>query len=322
MMIRFGIVGAKGIAKKFARDIKYVDNAYISAVAARNEFDALKYQEIFQTEFAFSSYETMAKSDKIDAVYIATPHNFHHSIVSLFLENKKHVLVEKPIALNYREYDEMQRKAIKNNVLLMEAMWTLFLPATAFVKHLLSEKTLGRVKKAEITLGYQLPEHYPKDGRLLNKSLAGGSLLDLGIYPLSFYTFIKDYPIKKLTADAVMSDTGVDLKTEIEIIDEDDAIYLIKSSFSDNFDNSAKFYCENGIIDMMDFSRSKSVFVNNKEYSFPFRDEGFAGEIKSFVDNVMNKEIENQIVTRKHMAETMKLMDKVRALINLKYPGE
>ena len=73
---------------------------------------------------------------------------------------------------------------------------------------------------------------------------------------------------------------------------------------------------------MMDFSRSKSVFVNNKEYSFPFRDEGFAGEIKSFVDNVMNKEIENQIVTRKHMAETMKLMDKVRTLINLKYPGE
>jgi len=119
-----------------------------------------------------------------------------------------------------------------------------------------------------------------------------------------------------------MGDTGVDLKTEIEIVDEDDAVYWIKSSFMENLDNSAKFYCENGVIEMIDFSRSKSVFVNGKEHSFPFIDEGFAREIKSFVDNIVNNETENQIVTRKHMSETMKLMDKVRTLINLKYQGE
>ena len=125
-----------------------------------------------------------------------------------------------------------------------------------------------------------------------------------------------------MKADAFMGDTGVDLKTEIEIVDEDDAVYWIKSSFMENLDNSAKFYCENGVIEMIDFSRSKSVFVNGKEHSFPFIDEGFAREIKSFVDNIVNNETENQIVTRKHMSETMKLMDKVRTLINLKYQGE
>jgi predicted dehydrogenase len=133
MMIRFGIVGAKGIAQKFARDIKLVENAKLTAVSARSEEQAKAYQNMYKTEYFFSSYEEMAKSSVIDAVYIATPHNLHFSLAILFMENKKHVLVEKPIAVNQVEYQKMIDCAKKNQVLLMEAMWTSFLPSTNYV---------------------------------------------------------------------------------------------------------------------------------------------------------------------------------------------
>ena len=106
-MIRFGIVGAGGIAEKFASDIKFAKNAKGVAIASRNIDKAIEFKNQFDLEYAFGSYQEMAKSDLIDAVYIATPHNFHKEQAILFMNHKKHVLCEKPIAVNKDEFEEM-----------------------------------------------------------------------------------------------------------------------------------------------------------------------------------------------------------------------
>ena len=321
-MIRFGIVGAKGIAQKFARDIKLVENAKLTAVSARSKEQAKEYQDLYNTEYAFSSYEEMAKSSVIDAVYIATPHNLHYGLAILFMENKKHVLVEKPIAVNEIEYQKMVDCAIENQVLLMEAMWTSFLPSTTYVKNLITSNAFGKLISAKISKGYKLIENYPNDGRLLNPNLAGGSLLDLGIYPLSFYNLIKQSNVKTLEAHAHFTDSGVDSEVSVHIVDELGAKISIKSSFNYNLENEALLVFENGTIKMMNFSRCEKLFINDNEISLPYDGEGFVDEIRSFADSIINEEFENNIMNFTHTKETLELMDSVRAVIGLKYPFE
>lgn len=185
-MVRFGIVGCGGIAKKFARDINFVEDAKITAVSARSKEKASIYKAEYSVDFAYSSYLDLAKSNEIDAVYIATPHNFHYEQAKMFIEHGKHVLVEKAITVNLTQLNELIETAKQHNVLLMEAMWTHFLPSSQYIKRLI--QSLGKLKKAEIVFGYDLLNHHPKK-RLINPNLAGGSILDIGVYPISFLSF-------------------------------------------------------------------------------------------------------------------------------------
>lgn len=321
-MIRFGIVGAGGIAKKFARDIGHVTNATITAVAARNEEKAKQYKKQYKVKHAFSSYEEMAKSDAIDAVYIATPHSFHKEHAILFLEHKKHVLVEKPIAVNEAQFNEMVNSAKKNKVLLMEAMWTHFLPSTIFVKDMIKDHILGQLVKAEISFGYPLLIGYSKEKRLLNPDLAGGSLLDIGVYPVSFYNLIKQVPYTSIQANAIFTKTGVDSTCDIEIVDQNKAAIHITSSIKKGLKNDAYLQFENGTIRMKDFSRCKELFVNSNRYDIPYEGEGFVHEIRSFANSIEENKLENPIMTYEASRETLRLMDTIREKIGLKYPFE
>jgi predicted dehydrogenase len=149
-MIRFGIVGANGIARKFGRDIKLVENAKLTAVSARNSEKANKYKKEYEVDFAYPSYFELANSKEIDAVYIATPHNFHYEQAIMFMKHKKHVLIEKSVSVNEKQLREMIKVAKENNVLMMEAMWTHFLPSTRYVKDYIMN--LGNLKEAYIDI--------------------------------------------------------------------------------------------------------------------------------------------------------------------------
>lgn len=321
-MVRFGIVGASGIAKKFARDIELVENAKITAVSARSKEKALKYKEEYHVPFAYSSYLELAKSDEIDAVYIATPHSFHHDQAILFMNHKKHVLVEKPISVNLSQLEEMIQVAKKNNVILMEAMWTHFLPATEFIKQTIMDARVGKLIEAHIDFGYALIGDYPKERRLLNINLAGGSILDLGVYPISFYHLIQKAPIKSMIANAVFTDTGVDATCIITITDENDGKIVIRSSMETNFPNHAKLVYENSTIEMIDFSRSTEVYINGTKFDIPYEGEGFVHQIRSFSESVENGLQENPIMTHQASIKCVKTMDYARKLIGLKYPFE
>jgi predicted dehydrogenase len=321
-MIRFGIVGAGGIAQKFARDIKFCEGAVVTAVASRSLDRAIDFKNDHDIEFAFGSYEEMAKSDLIDAVYIATPHNFHMEQSILFMNHKKHVLCEKPIAVNGEEFEKMVSSSKENNVLLMEAMWTRFLPVTLKVREAIASKKLGKFRNAYLEFGFSVMGLGGDTGRLFNPNLAGGSLLDMGVYPVAYTLNLTDSPIKELKAKAEFSKTGIDTECIIDIVYDDESKITCVSSFKEDRNTPGVLEFENGLITIDNFWRSQKVKIGLETYEYPFIGEGFPYEINSFVDTLNKGELENEIMTHDQTRQSMKLLDRIRKEIGLVYPFE
>ena len=321
-MIRFGIVGAGEIAQKFARDIKYSKGAVLTAVASRNLAKAEEFAQEFNIEFAFGSYEEMAKSNKIDAVYIATPHNFHKEQSILFMNNKKHVLCEKPIAVNTKEFEEMVFSAQKNKVLLMEAMWTRFLPSTLKVRETVQSKKLGKLKNVYLEFGFDVIGNVTESGRMLNPHLAGGSLLDMGVYPVAYTLNITDQKVKTIRAKSRFSHTGVDIDCVIDFVFEDQSTAKLISSIDQDKQSPGILEFEKGTIIIDEFWRSQKVTINDKEFLFPHIGEGFPYEINSFVETLESGHLENNIMTHDQSRKSMQMLDEIRKVVGLTYPFE
>jgi len=321
-MIRFGIVGAGGIAQKFAEDIKFSEGAIAVAIASRNLERANEFKDEHDIEYAFGSYEEMAKSDLIDAVYIALPHNFHMEQSILFMNHKKHVLCEKPIAVNVSQFEKMVACAKENNVLLMEAMWTRFLPVTKKVREVVQSKKLGKLKHAYLEFGFEVMGLGGDNGRLFNANLAGGSLLDMGVYPVAYTLNITDQPIKSIEATAKKYKTGIDTECVVDVTFEDDSTARLVSSFLADRNTPGVIEFENGKIVIDNFWRSQKVAIDDKEFDFPFIGEGFPYEINSFVETLKKGLLENEIMTHDQTRKSMLILDEIRKVIELKYPFE
>lgn len=321
-MIRFGIVGAGGIAQKFARDIKFSKGAIVTSVASRNLERAIEFKNEHDIEFAFGNYEEMAKSDLIDAVYIATPHSFHMEQSILFMNHKKHVLCEKPIAVNTEQFDKMVKSAKENKVLLMEAMWTRFLPATQKVREVVQSMKLGKLKHAYLEFGFDVTGLGGDEGRLFNADLAGGSLLDMGVYPVAFTLNITDQPIKSIEAKAKFYKTGIDTECIVDVTFEDNSTARLVSSFLDDRNSPGVIEFENGKIVAENFWRSQKVIINDEEFEYPFIGEGFPYQINAFVDSLEKGLLENEIMTHDQTRKSMVILDNIRNVIGLKYPFE
>lgn len=322
MMVRFGIVGAAGIAKRFAHDIKFVGNASITAVAARTSEKAEAYKKEYAVDYAFPSYEEMAKSDVIDAAYIATPHRFHYEHALLFIKNKKHVLVEKPITVNLGEYERLVEAAKAAGVLLMEAMWTRFLPAINHVKRLVDSGRLGKLLEAKIEFGIPLMLFTSSDRRWLNPELAGGSLLDLGVYNLTMYNLIKKADTQDLFAKAKFTSTLVDSDCQINITDSNNAKIELRSSMKKLLSNKAKLIYENGSLVLKDFFGCQKVIIDGVKKTIPYEGDGFVHEIRAFANDVESGVLEDPVMTHEVSRESMASLDQVRKLIKLSYPFE
>jgi predicted dehydrogenase len=323
-MIRFGIVGAGNIANKFANDFKVVKNAKLVAVASRNIDRANKFKERYDIELSYGNYEEMAKDKTIDAVYIATPHNFHKEHSILFMKNGKHVICEKPVALNENEYDEMVAVAKENNVLMMEAMWTRFLPVHRELLQLVKTKQYGNIKKMDLPFCIDLMPNTTDEKRILNINLAGGSLLDVGIYPVSYFMFINNAPIKSISACAEFYKTGVDLYCEVFITldNKEQTEVALRSAVDREELNSAVFTFDDTIIEIPNFHRGNEMIINGVKKDYPLLSTGFEFQIQSFVDTLLKGKLENDIMTHQASKEVMNLMDSIRELIGLKYPQE
>jgi len=321
-MIRFGIVGAGGIARKFLRDIKYVEGAKAVAVASRSIEKANDFKNEYGLEYAFGSYGEMAKSDLIDAVYIATPHSFHMEQSILFMNHKKHVLCEKPIAVNTEQFEAMVNSAKENKVLLMEAMWTKFLPTTLKIREAVQSKKLGKLKYAYLEFGFSAMGRGGDNGRLLNLNLAGGSLLDMGVYPVAFTLNITDQKVKSLKAKAQKYKTGVDTECVVDIVFADDSTATLISSFLEDRNAPGVIEFEHGKIVVENFWRSERVTINDEIFEFPHIGEGFPYEIAAFVKTLEAGKLENDLMTHDQTRKSMELLDTIRREIKLVYPFE
>ncbi|MGB7784631.1 MAG: Gfo/Idh/MocA family oxidoreductase, partial [Salinimicrobium sp.] len=210
--IKWGIIGPGQIARKFARSLQEVDDAQLYAVASRTLERAEAFAEETGAAKAFGSYEEMLMDAEVDVVYIATPHVFHKEHTLLSLKHGKPVLCEKPFAINRAQVKEMISNAKEKRVFLMEAMWTPFLPHIIYLREVLSSGKYGKVKRLTADFGFAAA--FDKNGRLFKKSLGGGSLLDIGIYPIFLALHTLGKP-EKISAKAQMSSTNVDEVCEV-----------------------------------------------------------------------------------------------------------
>jgi predicted dehydrogenase len=215
--IRWGVIGAGGIATSWCEDLALLPDHEVVAVGARSTGTSDAFAARFGITRGHSSYADLAEDDTIDAVYVATPHPMHHDAAMLALRAGKAVLVEKPFTMNAAEARSLVIAARDHGTFLMEAMWTRFLPGMARVREILASGRLGDLVLVTADHG-QWFEQDP-DFRLFAPELAGGALLDLGIYPVSFASMVLGKP-SQITAVSDAAFTGVDAQTSMVLRDD------------------------------------------------------------------------------------------------------
>jgi predicted dehydrogenase len=203
-VLRWGIMGPGWIAERFVESVQAHSRQVIAAVGSRSLARSKAFADRFTVPVAYGSYQELAEAPDVDIVYVATPHNFHHSAALLAVEAGKHVLVEKPIGLNAGQAREIAARAKAAGVLAAEAMWSFFLPKFDIVRQILQVGTLGTVTTVLAEYG----EYFQRSHRIFDPALAGGPLLDLGTYPLALITEVLGAP-QQVMAIGQKHDSGV-----------------------------------------------------------------------------------------------------------------
>lgn len=243
-MINWGIIGLGTIANTFASDLKLVSNANLYAVASRDIEKAIKFRDTHEASICYSSYNKLANDPNVDIIYISTPHTLHFENAKMCLERGIAVLCEKPMGISASQTKELCEIAKANDTLLMEAMWTAFLPNFQRLQEIVNQKKLGSVKNVEIDFCFTAPND--SNHRLINKSLGGGTLLDIGIY--NIYTCLELFGIpNKYDAFADIGATGIDMSCNL-VFQYNNFEAKLKSSFTEDTPTEIHIEFENGTI--------------------------------------------------------------------------
>jgi predicted dehydrogenase len=204
----WGVIGPGNIANTFAKAIASSKKGEILAVASRSQERAADFASTYQIEKIYSNYERMLDDPEIDIIYIATPHNFHYQQAKMCLEAGKHVLVEKPCTVNAEQMQNLVELAQSKNLLLQEALWSRFMPCLSQLRQMLNDGIIGDIQYIQSEIGFAFQNR--EKSRLLKAELAGGSLLDLGIYSITVSQFFLQEHPHKVDAIGQLTDQQVD----------------------------------------------------------------------------------------------------------------
>jgi predicted dehydrogenase len=316
MSIKWGVIGTGGIAREFISDVMTHTEMTVAAIGSRNPEKANSF---FPGIKGYGSYEQLVNSD-VDAVYIATPHQVHCENTLLALDAGKPVLCEKPFAVNAKEAKMMADSAKTKNLLLMEAMWTRYLPHIQKVRELLPE--LGEVKNIQADHGQSLM-HIK---RLTDPNYAGGALLDLGIYPISFAFMVLGKP-EKITAKGVI-ENGVDLQSSAIFEYSGGRQAVINTVMNAKSPTTASI---NGTRARLELSTSfyrptdmRLIYDDGRivEFKNEYRGHGLREQAIYFEKMLISGKKESQLLSISETIEIMECLDEIRNQIGLKYPFE
>lgn len=324
--IRWGILACGGIATKFADDLVYVTNGHLAAVASRDLSRAEAFARRYSpTVKAYGSYEEMLASGEIDVVYIASPHGLHYEHTLLCLEAGIPVLCEKAFAINSGQVDRMVAKAQEKNLFLMEALWTRFHPSIAKLQALLASGVIGDIVHLVADFGFKA--EYKEEARWFNPHLTGGSLLDIGIYPLFISKLVLGEPLT-LKATGVMAPTGVDMNCSIATSYASGATASLFSTFAAQTDTTCTIYGTLGKIFMHGrFHETKGMTLtvyDGEETVFETERKGwgYSYEADAVQEDLRAGRTQNAWMTHQFSQELMRLLDQIRSQIGLIYPNE
>ena len=322
--IRWGIVGPGIIAKKFAKAVQNVEGAELVGVASRSYEKGKEFAEEFNIPNVFNGYEEMTKSPEIDAVYIATLHPFHKPCAEMFLNAKKHVLCEKPVCVNAKEAKELLECAKKNNVFLMEAMWTRFLPAIHEAVKIAKSGEIGEIKGVSADFCY--PSSPEDCSKLFDNELAGGALLDVGVYTLNFAAIFLGTNPESITSVSNVN-YGVDCHTTSVLKYENGVLATLTSAIDVSKPSNGYIYGTKGYIRMPFFYMAKELYVaddyhKERNIEKPRIGEGFEEEIIEACNCIREGKTQSDIMPMSESIKILEQMDYIREQIGLKYPAD
>ena len=257
--LKWGILGPGSIARDFAQALNRV-NGEVYAVASRNKERAEKFAIENNVKKAYGSYDEIIKDKDIDVVYIATPHSNHYEYIIKSLNNNKHVLCEKAITVNEKELEEALKIAREKNLVLEEAMTLFHMPLYEKVIKKINKEDLGKVNMVQVSFGSF--KEYDENNRFFNLDLAGGALLDIGTYALSFARYFLSSMPEEILSTVKKAKTGVDEKSGIILKTKEDEIATISLAFRSKMPKRGIVSCDNGFITIDNFPRANKATIN------------------------------------------------------------
>jgi len=322
--IGWGILGPGKIAKSFVSDLSLVNEGRLVAVASRNLNRAQTFAKEFNAELAFGSYEELFTCDEVDVIYIATPHTGHMEWAIKAMEAGKHVLCEKPLGINLIEVEKMITVAKENKVFLMEALWSRFNPSIQKVKQLVDNGELGKVSYIHADFAFY---GLDKDeaGRILNPDLAGGSILDIGIYPTFLAYLILGKP-QSIQSASNFHKTGAEIQTSM-IFNYDDAQAILYSGLTTKSEMRAEIQGDKGSIyidsrwhEAQGFSLELGASKEN--YNLPTAGKGYSHEIEEVHRCLKKGELRSDFWSHQNSIDLISLLDEVRRQSGVVFPFE
>ncbi len=315
MKVKFGIVGPGHIAHKFVQAVNEIETAEVVGVASSNMDRAKAFATQHQISNVFPSYDALLSSPLIDAVYIATTNQSHKELIEKALKNHKAVLCEKPLTLNEQDTKDMVALAESQNTLLMEGMWTRFLPATNKAIAWVKEGKIGHVKQIKDSFCFRAYED--PSSRLFSKALGGGALLDIGVYCLYYPLFFDVGALKELKGTYVNASTGVDAQYNVSLKFENNVLFQSVFSILHNDENKATICGDAGKIVVHDFYGSKKAQLfddegNVIEEYVDEKENGFVYEVAHFVEVYQNGKIQSPLITHEWMLKVAQITEQLK----------
>lgn len=322
--MKIGIMGTGGIARKMAYTIVQMEDTICYAAASRSLEKAEKFAKEYGIEKAYGSYEEMAKDPEVELIYIATPHSHHYETAMLCLEYGKPILCEKAFMANAKQAKEVLRIAKEKHIFMAEAIWTRYLPSRKMIDAIIQSGKIGEITSLTANLGYSV-SHVQ---RIYDPALAGGALLDVGVYPLNFASMVLGDEIEEMVSSCVKTDTGVDAQNAIILKYKSGQMATIHSGTLAATEQYGIVYGTKGYLIAENINNIDKIKIYTsdreliEELRVPEQINGFEYEVSACMKAIKEGAIECLEMPHEEIIAIMEQMDSLRKEWGIKYPFE
>lgn len=323
--VTWGILGTGDIARQMAEDLRLVPGAYLRAVASRTPERAEAFGALHDIPVRYGDYHVLAQDPAIDVVYIATPHPRHYEDTLLCLEHGKHVLCEKPLAMNAAQVESMIQAASRRSLFLMEALWTAFFPA---MQGAMSDVHSGRIGDPRlVTADFSYKAAYNPESRLFNPALGGGALLDIGIYTVTLADMVFEVEPDRICSFWTPSPTGVDESAAIMLEYGEGRRALLSTSLAFDAPQVARVAGTEGVIEFPHrFSQPdtyhREICGQQCTFSFPRMGFGYHLEAAAVTASIRAGRTAHEAASWERSLRIARTLDRIRAGWGLRYPAD
>ena len=322
--VKIGILGAGHIAATLAYTMRQMEEVECYGVASRSLEKAQEFAKKHGFLKAYGSYEEMLADKEVELIYIATPHSHHYTHMKQCIAAGKHVLCEKAFTVNAGQAEEVFELAEKKGVLVTEAIWTRYMPSRAIINNLLADGVIGEVKTLTANLSYMIADKE----RIIRPELAGGALLDVGVYTLNFALMHFGNRITQKQSVVHLTETGVDGQNVITLSYEDGRLAVLNSGIYGLSDRQGIFYGSKGCMVVDNINNPLEVKIYDekrklvKTVAMPEQINGYEYEIRETIECMKKGEKECPAMTHEDTLEVLRIMDEFRSEWGVRYPNE